>query len=78
VPNHDDGEDLGVFQADCLPRVGEQFAVYHPRICDGSDPFVGTVGEVCWQAMHASHEFANTLEGENIAAALLQLHVRSA
>lgn len=72
VPNHDDGEDLGTFEAECLPRVGETFVLFHPRVCRGDDPFVGKIDFVCWEAMHGSHKLANN-RGENLAAATVWL-----
>jgi hypothetical protein len=40
VPNGDDGEDLGLYEADYLPRVGDKFFLFDPRLTGGGDqPF---------------------------------------
>lgn len=62
VPNGDEGEDLGTYEAEALPRVGETFVLYHPRVCKDDHPFVGKVDDVSWEAMHGSHKFANNPE----------------
>jgi hypothetical protein len=42
VPNDDEGEELGVYESDYLPRVGDPFALWHPRVCAKKDePFLG-------------------------------------
>lgn len=51
VPNDDEGEDLGTFEADFLPRVGDQFVLLHPRVNPRKDePFVGKVDAVTHEA----------------------------
>ena len=32
VPNDDEGEDLGEYEADYLPRVGDQLVLWHQRV----------------------------------------------
>jgi hypothetical protein len=51
VPNDDEGEDLGEYASDYLPREGERFAIWHPRVCkDEHVPFLGVVIEVTHEA----------------------------
>ena len=59
VPNDDEGEDLGYYDAPAVPRVGETFLLFHPKLTGSSDhPFVGTVVDVVYEAMHPEHKFA--------------------
>lgn len=59
VPNNDDGEDLGEYESDYLPRVGDQFTLWHPRVCQGKDhPFCAVVSAVTHEAVHKSHPFS--------------------
>lgn len=54
-----DGEDLGEYAADYLPRVGDPFVLWHPRVCaDKKSPFCGVVTLVTHEAMHEAHPFA--------------------
>jgi hypothetical protein len=47
VPNNDDCFDLGLFEADYLPRVGDPFVVWSKALCPDKDsPFVGVVERV--------------------------------
>lgn len=47
VPNNDEGEDLGEYVADYLPRVGDRFALHHPLVCaENNVPFIGVVESV--------------------------------
>lgn len=47
VHNNDEGEDLGEYEADYLPRVGDRVALMHPRVCpDRGHPFLGVVTAV--------------------------------
>ena len=59
VPNDDEGEDLGEYQSDYLPRVGEPFFLWHPRLgfdgSDGDHPFCGIVSEVVHEAQYAAN-----------------------
>jgi hypothetical protein len=51
VPNDDEGEDLGEYESDYLPRVGDAFALWHPRVCkDEYTPFLGIVQSVSFDA----------------------------
>lgn len=51
VPNNDDGHDLGEYEADYLPRVGDPFSLMHPRLNPKKHhPFVGTVSMVTHEA----------------------------
>ncbi len=52
VPNDDEGESLGDYEADTLPRPGERFAIYgNPLVClHEHDYFIGVVDEVMWEA----------------------------
>jgi len=51
VPNDDEGEDLGEYEADYLPRVGDPFVLWHPRVNPGEhQPFCGVVSEVTHEA----------------------------
>jgi len=51
VPNDDEGEDLGEYESDCLPRVGDPFVLWHPRVCpDRHRPFCGVVSGVTHEA----------------------------
>lgn len=51
VSNDDEGEDLGLYESDYLPRVGEDFALWHPRVCKDPDiPFLGVVESVTHEA----------------------------
>lgn len=54
VPNDDDGHDLGDYESDYLPRVGDPFVLMHPRVNPRKDhPFVGTVSLVTHDAYAA-------------------------
>lgn len=51
VPNDDDGESLGEYEADYLPRAGDEFTIYHPALTgDASTPFYGMVRKVAHEA----------------------------
>lgn len=54
VPNNDDGEYLGEYESEYLPRVGDKFTLWHPRVNTGApnrqSPFLGVVVEVCHEA----------------------------
>jgi hypothetical protein len=51
VPNNDEGEDLGQYEADYLPRVGDPFVLMHPRVSPKKDyPFCGVVSMVTHEA----------------------------
>jgi hypothetical protein len=67
VPNGDDGEDLGEFESDCVPRVGDDFVLFHPRLCGSSDhPFVGKVGAVVHEASSKDHKYATNTEKNTV------------
>lgn len=55
VPNDDDGLDLGTYEADYLPRVGDLFFLYHPALCADEDPFEARVESVVWEAFKEIH-----------------------
>jgi hypothetical protein len=62
VPNGDDGEDLGVFEADYLPRVGDKFLLFHPKLTGSSShPFEGEVSAICWEAFSKDHKYGAAL-----------------
>jgi hypothetical protein len=47
VPNNNEGENLGEYRADFLPRVGDRFTLWHPRVNPGKHhPFCGVVSAV--------------------------------
>lgn len=48
VPDTDEGEVLGDYEAECIPRVGERFCIdNHPAVCRGEhDTFIGVVESV--------------------------------
>jgi hypothetical protein len=51
IPDGDDGTSLGVCTAEAIPRVGDAFVLYHPRVCpDPTTPFEGKVDAVVWEA----------------------------
>lgn len=54
VPIHGgDVESLGVFEAECLPRVGDAFLVDHPRVCPKKHvPLEAKVDAVVWESVH--------------------------
>lgn len=59
VPNGDEGEDLGTFESDYLPRVGDDFLLYHPRVTGGSQyPLEAQVSSVVFEAYSKDHPFA--------------------
>jgi len=65
VPNDDEGEDLGEYQADYLPRVGEPFVLWHPRLSSKSygpdkkdEPFCAVVSTVTHEAFNKNHPYA--------------------
>jgi len=59
VRNHDGGEDLGTYESNYLPRVGDPFVLWHPRVCPKKDePFCGIVSGVTHEATHGSHPYA--------------------
>lgn len=52
VPNNDEGMDLGEYQADYLPRVGDRFSLMHPIVSPKKDyPFLGVVMAVDHEAV---------------------------
>ena len=54
VPDHGgDGESLGFCNADVLPRVGDAFLLYHPKVCGQKrEPFEGKVDAIVWEAFY--------------------------
>jgi hypothetical protein len=59
VPNDDEGEDLGEYMSDYLPRVGDPFVLWHPRVCRKKDePFCGVVSGVTHEAFDKDHLYA--------------------
>lgn len=52
VPDDDEGESLGTYEADTLPRPGDRFAIHgNPKVClREHDYFIGVVDEVMWEA----------------------------
>jgi hypothetical protein len=59
VPNNDEGEDLGTYESDYLPRVGESFVLWHPRVCPNKDhPFCGVVSGVTHEVFDTDHVYA--------------------
>jgi hypothetical protein len=64
VYNDDEGEDLGQFEADYLPRVGDDFALWHPRVCKDRDvPFLGVVNQVRHEAHVGERAWGNDSYG---------------
>lgn len=52
VPNNDEGMDLGEYQSDYLPRVGDRFSLMHPIVSPKKDyPFLGVVMAVDHEAV---------------------------
>lgn len=61
VPNDGEGEGLGEYESYYLPRVGESFAIWHPRLCrDPLVPFLGVVTDVTHEA------YATTADGDEV------------
>lgn len=59
VPNDDNGEDLGEYEADYLPRVGNPFVLYHRRVSPREhEPFCGIVSMVTHQAIDKDYDRA--------------------
>ena len=59
VQNNDEGEDLGAYESDYVPRAGEPLVLWHPRVCrDNDHPFCGIVAEVTHEAFNESHPYA--------------------
>jgi hypothetical protein len=51
VPNGDEGEDLGEYESDYLPRVGDWLTLSHPRVSGRrGDPFCAVVESVRHEA----------------------------
>lgn len=67
VPNDDEGEDLGEYESDYLPRVGEAFTVWHPRLgsLDPHQPFLGVVHAVDHEAHCGDRKTADGREDPN-------------
>jgi hypothetical protein len=60
VPNNDEGEDLGEYQSDYLPRVGDSFAVWHRRLSPKKDtPFLGVVSAVAHEVFDKDHPYGD-------------------
>jgi hypothetical protein len=58
VHNNDEGEDLGTYEANYLPRVGDPLVLWHPRVCPKKDePFCGIVSGVTHEAFNNSHPY---------------------
>jgi len=65
VPNNDEGEDLGTYDSDYLPRVGDSFVLWHPRVCrDEHHPFCGVVEAVTHEAHHSGHTDSGAVNGD--------------
>jgi hypothetical protein len=65
VPNHDEGEDLGEYESDYLPRVGDRFTLWHRRLSpDKGKPFCGVVEAVMHEATDAKHPYWRGGTGE--------------
>ena len=63
VPNDDEGEDLGEYESDYLPRVGDPFVLWHPRVCRKKDePFCGIV----YLVMHETVDKKHPYKGSNV------------
>jgi hypothetical protein len=61
VLNDDEGEDLGTYEADYLPRVGDPLVLWHHRVCpDKNHPFCAVVSAVTHEAIGAGHPYAGT------------------
>jgi hypothetical protein len=61
VPNNADGEHLGEYESDYLPRVGDSFVLWHSRLSPDKDkPFCGIVSEVTHEAVAKDHPYYNT------------------
>jgi len=61
VSNHDEGENLGVYESDYLPRVGDPFALWHPRVCPRKDePFCAIVSGVTHETVSKEHPYGKT------------------
>lgn len=57
VPDDDEGEDLGEYESDYLPRKGDSFALWHPRLTGNRRiPFVGVVRQVEFEAHCGEYE----------------------
>jgi hypothetical protein len=73
VPNGDEGEDLGAFESDYLPRVGDSFMLFHPRLTGESNhPFEGVVTAVWWEAYGKDHKYASD-DSKSVATATVWL-----
>jgi hypothetical protein len=60
VPNNDEGEDLGEYQSDYLPRVGDRFTVWHRRLSPKKDePFSGVVESVHHEVFDKDHPYGD-------------------
>jgi hypothetical protein len=62
VPN-DEGDDLGQYVSDYLPRVSDPFVLWHPRVCPKKDqPFCGVVSGVTHEVFNKDHPYAPLVE----------------
>lgn len=59
VPNNDEGEDLGEYESEYLPRIGDPFVLWHPRVCGKKDqPFCAVVSGVTHEAFDKDHPYS--------------------
>ena len=78
VPNDDEGENLGEYVSDYLPRVGDPFVLWHPRVCRKKDePFCGVVSGVTHEAFDKDHPYACEGNPANIVSTVVWLAVMS-
>jgi hypothetical protein len=74
VPNDDDGEDLGEYEAYYLPRVGDPFTLWHPRVCLKKDaPFCGVVSGVTHEACYKGLPYAPDERAPNVVTTTVWL-----
>jgi hypothetical protein len=74
VPNDDEGEDLGEYVSDYLPRVGDPFTLWHPRVCRKKDePFCAVVSGVTHEAFDKDHPYARGWNPANVVATVVWL-----
>lgn len=66
VPNDDEGEDLGSYESDYLPRVGDPFVLWHPRVCTKREPFCGVVSGVTHLTIDKDHPYGHQHAKANV------------
>jgi hypothetical protein len=74
VPNNDDGHDLGEYESDYLPRVGDPFVLWHRALSpDKEHPFCGVVQSITHEVFDKDHPYARGGNTPNVVVTTVWL-----